>query len=216
MIKKLASELVRRGVLRAIGAYGAIVWLLAQGLVDLFPAIGFPEWAIRVFLAIAVLATPVVVALAWKYDLTRKGLLRDRMDVAAVRKNALARAIGPTTQSAPRQDRGCSIMHVSWTNENGEACEREFPTPFWIGRDYQADVRLYDDRVSRRHVQVYPVGDDWYVKDLASLNGTYVDGKIIDVRKIEPDIEVSLDKKGPKVRLAIRVAEETIRTADSA
>ena len=30
-IKKLAEELTRRSVLRALGAYGIAIWLLAQG-----------------------------------------------------------------------------------------------------------------------------------------------------------------------------------------
>lgn len=41
----LMKELVRRGVLRALGAYIVIIWLLAQGLVDLLPAVGMPEWS---------------------------------------------------------------------------------------------------------------------------------------------------------------------------
>ena len=216
MIKKLARELVRRGVLRALGAYIVIVWLLAQGLVDLFPAMGLPEWSIRVFLAIAVTGTPVVAVLAWRYDLTSKGLLRDRVDVASARRSSPILGTSPTRRPGSRRDDGSSIVHASWTNDKGEACECEFYTAFVVGRDFQADVRLWDDRVSRRHTQVYPVGDEWYVKDLTSLNGTYVDGQIIDVRKIEADVEVSLDKKGPIVRLAIRMADETAVTVDSA
>ena len=215
MIKKLARELIRRSVLRALAAYLVVVWLLFQGFVDLFPAIGLPEWSIRVFLAIAVTATPVVAVLAWKYDLTRKGFLRDRVDVASARISSLARAIGPTQRSASGHDRGCGIVHVSWMNDKGEACEREFDKAFVIGRDFKADVRMWDDRVSRRHLQVYPDGDDWYVKDLASLNGSFVDGQTIDIRKIDSDFEVSLDANGPKIRLAIQVSNDTMLTADS-
>ncbi len=62
--KKLVKELSRRGVLRALAAYIVIVWLLAQGLVDLFPAVGLPEWTIRRFLVAAVAGTPLVAFLA--------------------------------------------------------------------------------------------------------------------------------------------------------
>ena len=48
--KKLVRELNRRGVFRALVAYAVVVWLAATGLVDLFPAVGFPDWSIRVFL----------------------------------------------------------------------------------------------------------------------------------------------------------------------
>ena len=92
---------------------------------------------------------------------------------------------------------------------------REFQTAFEIGRDYQADIRLEDDRVSRRHIKVYPVEEVWFLKDLASLNGTYVDGQTIDVRKIEQDLEASLDKDGPKIRLEVHAPKETTRSVNN-
>jgi hypothetical protein len=215
MIRKLATELARRSVLRALGAYGIAVWLLAQGLVDLLPAIGLPDWAIRVFLVIAVGFTPVVAVVAWKYDLTSKGFLRDRQDVAHRRQNVLRATIGPTAASLPRRSDGRSILEASWTGDEGEKIKRRFATAFVIGRDYQAEVRLCDDRVSRRHVKVYPEGDDWYLQDLESLNGTYVDNKAVDIKIVGPDAVVSLDKEGPKVRLQVLMADDTLRTMDT-
>lgn len=215
MIKKLAAELTRRSVLRALGAYGIAVWLLAQGLVDLLPAIGLPEWAIRVFLVVAVGFTPVVAVIAWKYDLTSKGFLRDRQDVALKRQSVLRNTIGPTAASLPEQRDGRSILEVSWTGDEGEKIKRRFAAAFVIGRDYQAEVRLCDDRVSRRHVKVYPEGDDWYLQDLESLNGTYIENKTVDVRKIGADTVVTLDKEGPEVRLGVLMADETLRTMET-
>lgn len=200
---------MRRGVLRALGAYGVLIWLLAQGLVDLFPAVGFPDWAIRVFLAVTVSATPLVAVVAWKYDLTTKGFLRDTRDVALHRKDALSQAIGPTTRAAPRASFGRSIVIAAWKNDEGDQCEKEFDSKFNIGRDIKADIRLWDDRVSRRHVEIYPVGDDWYIKDMSSLNGTYVDGHAIDTVKIDGRLEASLDSTGPKVVLTVRVMHDT-------
>ena len=215
MIKKLAAELARRSVLRALGAYGIAIWLLAQGLVDLLPAIGMPDWAIRVFLVVAVGFTPLVAVIAWKYDLTSKGFLRDRQDVALQRQSVLRDAIGPTAASLPRRRDGRSILEASWTGDDGEKIQRRFATAFVIGRDYQAEIRLCDDRVSRRHVKVYPEGDEWYLRDLESLNGTYVENKAIDIRKVASDTTVSLDKEGPKVRLGVLMADDTLRTMET-
>ena len=215
MIKKLAAELARRSVLRALGAYGIAIWLLAQGLVDLLPAIGMPDWAIRVFLVVAVGFTPLVAVIAWKYDLTSKGFLRDRQDVALQRQSILRDAIGPTAASLPRRRDGRSILEASWTGDDGEKIQRRFATAFVIGRDYQAEIRLCDDRVSRRHVKVYPEGDEWYLRDLESLNGTYVENKAIDIRKVASDTTVSLDKEGPKVRLGVLMADDTLRTMET-
>lgn len=214
-VSYLSKEMLRRGVLRALGAYVAIVWLLAQGLVDLLPAMGFPGWSIRVFLAVTASATPLVGVIAWKYDLTTKGFLRDKRDVAHRQKNTMARAVGPTTSEAPRQGRVRSIVVASWKDDKGEWCEKEFDSKFQVGRDFMADIRLWDDRVSRQHLEVYPLGDDWCIKDMASLNGSYVDGNPIDVRRIDDKLEVSLDKAGPRIHLAVRVLNDTRMTAES-
>jgi pSer/pThr/pTyr-binding forkhead associated (FHA) protein len=45
-----------------------------------------------------------------------------------------------------------------------------------IGRGEQSDVRLRDDSVSTAHATVLRKGDTWYVVDLRSVNGTFVDG----------------------------------------
>ena len=96
ILSNWSKEIVRRGVLRALGAYVIGVWLLAQGLVDLFPAVGLPDWAIQVFLVAALATTPLVCIVAWKYDLTLKGFLPDKQDVANRRRaatDATARAL---------------------------------------------------------------------------------------------------------------------------
>ena len=206
--------MLRRGVLRALGAYVAVVWLLAQGLVDLLPAMGFPEWYIRIFLAVTVSATPLVAIIAWKYDLTTKGFLRDKQDVAHHRQNTMARAVGPTTRATPRRRHDCSIVMASWKDDKGERREKEFDSRFLVGRDFTADIRLWDDRVSRQHLEVYPVGDDWCIKDMSSLNGSYVDGNPIDVQRINGNLEVSLDKAGPRIQLVVRVLNDTRMTAE--
>ena len=212
---KLVSELNRRGVYRTLAAYIVIVWLLAQGLVDLFPAVGLPEWTIRLFLAAAVAGAPLVAFLAWRYDMTIKGILRDPADTVAGSRDTVFRSRSPTRKSTPAQNTAMGAVRASWRNKDGELCEKEFQSEFVIGRDYQVDVRMKDDRVSRRHLRVYPVDNEWHVKDLESLNGSYVNGQSIDVIKVNPEIDVSMDKHGPKIHLAVRVADDTAQTLDS-
>lgn len=214
-IKRLLKEVVRRGVLRALGAYVVMIWLLAQGLVDLFPAVGLPEWSIRVFLGTSVGVTPLVAILAWKYDLTTKGLLRDRRDVAIAEKNLMAKIVGPTERSPVTDEGRRSMLHVSWKDETGRPHEREFLESFVVGREFSADVRLNDECVSRRHVKVYPVNSEWYVKDLSSLNGTFCNGETIDQKLVDDTIEIRLDKSGPKLVLTKRTNDETALTVES-
>ena len=46
--------------------------------------------------------------------------------------------------------------------------------PLLIGRGSDAAIRLDDDYVSTRHARIASSGDQWFVEDLGSTNGTYV------------------------------------------
>ena len=46
--------------------------------------------------------------------------------------------------------------------------------PLLIGRGSDAAIKLDDDYVSTRHARVAVSGDEWFVEDLGSTNGTYV------------------------------------------
>src|ERR1700710_3077144 len=48
-----------------------------------------------------------------------------------------------------------------------------------VGRHPEADIFLDDVTVSRRHAEFLRAGHDFEVKDLGSLNGTYLDGNRI-------------------------------------
>ena len=46
--------------------------------------------------------------------------------------------------------------------------------PLLIGRGSDAAIRLDDDYVSTRHARIAASGDQWFVEDLGSTNGTYL------------------------------------------
>ena len=46
-----------------------------------------------------------------------------------------------------------------------------------IGRGDEADIKLSNPRISRRHVRVFRKGAKTFVEDLGSRNGTFLDGK---------------------------------------
>lgn len=47
--------------------------------------------------------------------------------------------------------------------------------PILIGRADDSTVVLDDDYASTRHARINMRGEDWYVEDLGSTNGTYLD-----------------------------------------
>jgi serine/threonine-protein kinase len=80
-MKRVFAELKRRNVLRAIVLYVGAIWALAQGIAQLAPSIGAPEWTTRWFLVAAAIGFPFWIAFSWYFELTPGGLKLDR-DVA--------------------------------------------------------------------------------------------------------------------------------------
>jgi pSer/pThr/pTyr-binding forkhead associated (FHA) protein len=63
------------------------------------------------------------------------------------------------------------------------------------GRHPESDIFLDDITVSRRHVVITPNGDGTYsLKDVGSLNGTYVNRERIDETTLDPGDEVQIGK----------------------
>lgn len=53
-----------------------------------------------------------------------------------------------------------------------------------VGRDSANQIQLHDTEVSRRHADLRRQGNSLFVTDLASSNGTYVNGKRIDTHEL--------------------------------
>ena len=63
------------------------------------------------------------------------------------------------------------------------------------GRDPESDVFLDDITVSRKHaVFERRSGGSWFVRDVGSLNGTYVNGEQVDETKLATGDEVQIGK----------------------
>jgi TolB-like protein len=75
--RNLFAELKRRNVIRAAIFYVGAVWALAQGISQLGPSVGAPEWATRWFLVAAGIGFPFWIAFAWFYEFTPEGLKRE-------------------------------------------------------------------------------------------------------------------------------------------
>lgn len=68
-----------------------------------------------------------------------------------------------------------------------------------IGRGQDADIKLEDELVSRKHCSLTFDGKSVTVNDLGSTNGTYVDGQPIQTRMIEPDNRLQIGKMVLKI-----------------
>ena len=73
----LLAELTRRNVLRAGVLYAGAVWALAQGIAQLGPAFGAPEWVTRWFVIAGAIGFPFWLAFTWFYEFTPQGVKRE-------------------------------------------------------------------------------------------------------------------------------------------
>jgi adenylate cyclase len=79
----LFAELRRRNVLRAGALYAGALWALAQGIAQLGPSFGMPDWGTRWFVIAGVIGFPFWIAFAWFYEFTPSGLkLESQIDPA--------------------------------------------------------------------------------------------------------------------------------------
>ena len=69
-----------------------------------------------------------------------------------------------------------------------------YKAPFSLGRDPNCDVLLEHDAVSRRHAKIQRDGAEYYVKDLKSRNGTYVNRVRIEQHVLHDGDVIAIDR----------------------
>ena len=71
------EELRRRKVFKVGAAYLVVAWVAVQAAGLGFPAFGAPDWALRVFILVALLGFPVSLVFAWAFETSPEGLRSD-------------------------------------------------------------------------------------------------------------------------------------------
>ena len=79
----LFSELKRRNVIRTASAYAVVAWLLLQLASVLLPTFMAPPWVMQGITILLVVGFPVAIALAWIFNITPDGIVRDDDDGSA-------------------------------------------------------------------------------------------------------------------------------------
>jgi len=70
----LFRELRRREVFRTAGLYVGIAWIGIEAASVFLPAFDAPDWVMRALIIIAIIGLPVVIVLAWIFDITDHGI----------------------------------------------------------------------------------------------------------------------------------------------
>src|SRR6266403_2015662 len=88
---------------------------------------------------------------------------------------------------------------------------RNLPTPVTVGREEGNLLRLNDERVSRYHAKVQFDNEDVILTDLDSTNGTRINGRPVQIRRLLPGDRVGVGRSilvfGTPEEIAARIAE---------
>lgn len=103
----------------------------------------------------------------------------------------------PTKSRKPSRGVPTKLQVVSGPN-SGQSVPLS-DTPVLLGRGTDAAIRLDDDYVSTRHARFATNGEQWFVEDLGSTNGTYLGSQ-----RITSPIPIGL---GIQVRLGKTIVE---------
>ena len=119
--------------------------------------------------------------LLWLFVLSAVSVIRsdmfgERIDPAQLSgQGRQARNAKPGKPSkTPKRRRGAPTQLVITEGSNAGVAVPLADLPILLGRGADATIRLDDDYVSTRHARFVPNGEDWYVEDLGSTNGTYI------------------------------------------
>lgn len=210
---KLLRELSRRKVTRVAAGYIVVVWVLSLGFAELFPVFGLGDWAVRGFILVGLLGLPVAILLSWKYNLTIEGVVRDPMDF-------------PSPPLTPgkirewcmrRQNEAIPIPLIAyWDDPEQRPQKQRFAEAILIGREAVNDISIADQRVSRMHAVAWYEGTSWRLRDLASSNGSYVNGERLQGEmRLPPICEFRMHPKGPLIRFETSDDDQTLLTLHS-
>ncbi len=117
-------------------------------------------------------------AVLWLFVISAVSVMRSdmfgsRVDPSKGAKDAAAAK--PAKQ--PRQRRPSRAVPTTLTVTDGPNAGQVVPLtdgPLLLGRGTDAALRLDDDYVSTRHARIATNGEQWFVEDLGSTNGTYL------------------------------------------
>jgi pSer/pThr/pTyr-binding forkhead associated (FHA) protein len=122
-------------------------------------------------------------ALLWIFVLSAVSVIRSdlfgaRVETPQAKQAAPAR---PREQkpAPPRKRRGQpSKLIVTEGSNRGHSVDLS-GEPVTLGRGGDSTIRLDDDYVSTRHARFVTNGEEWFIEDLGSTNGTYLNEELL-------------------------------------
>ena len=135
-------------------------------------------------------------ALLWIFIFATLRVVRADLAGAGAARSTLP-TTRPAASSRPRSKRRGKALNQLVVTEGGLAGTRIAlgDQPIMIGRANDSTLVLTDDYASTRHARLDSRDGDWYVEDLGSTNGTYLDRtKVTSPSLIPPGVPIRIGK----------------------
>jgi pSer/pThr/pTyr-binding forkhead associated (FHA) protein len=119
-------------------------------------------------------------ALLWMFVLAVLSVIRSDLFGAKVDSRAVVATISPANNrpaKASKKNRGAPGTVTIADGPQAGVGAPLVEEPVVIGRGSDCQIRLDDDYSSTRHARVFQSEGEWWVEDLGSTNGTYLDGQ---------------------------------------
>jgi TolB-like protein/tetratricopeptide (TPR) repeat protein/DNA-binding winged helix-turn-helix (wHTH) protein len=222
-VRSLLAELRQRNVFKVAASYLLGMWIILQVAQVTFAPLRFPDWWMTALTIIAVIGLPIVIVLAWTYEITPQGVMIDPGAAGATVRLPRARQ-----SIAPFVVVGVTLMAIV----TGLAWWRSIRTQ--VDADAAA---VAAEEPGRRSIAVLPLvdmsaaGGNAYLGDglseelstrLAQIPGLRVaartsafefKGKSVDVRRIGQSLGVrhvlegSVRREGDHVRVTVQLID---------
>lgn len=119
-------------------------------------------------------------AVLWLFVLSAVSVIRS--DIIGTKAPTVAKPAGGPRSSKPKRESGKPAKQkrgipTKLQIVGGPNTGQSVPLgdqPILLGRGTDAAIRLDDDYVSTRHARFATNGEQWFVEDMGSTNGTYV------------------------------------------
>ncbi|MFL6088806.1 MAG: FHA domain-containing protein [Aeromicrobium sp.] len=144
-------------------------------------------------------------AVLWLFVLSAVSVIRS--DIIGTKAPSLSRAPSgrsktkdagrPPKPSKPKRGKP-TTLHVIGGPNTGQSVPLG-DQPILLGRGTDAAIRLDDDYVSTRHARFATNGEEWFVEDMGSTNGTYVGNQ-----RVSTPVPIGI---GVQVRLGKTIVE---------
>jgi pSer/pThr/pTyr-binding forkhead associated (FHA) protein len=146
-------------------------------------------------------------AVLWLFVITAVSVMRSDLfgRRVAPRPTGRQQVAAPTKQPKPTKPakgkRGMPSVLVVTAGALSGTSVRLGEAAVTMGRSQDSTIVLDDDYVSSRHARVFPRDGQWYVEDMGSTNGTYLDRtKVITATPVKIGVPIRVGKTVVELR----------------